>query len=70
MPFYMDAYIRDLMIRMQCQFVVYDITNLETYSVSGNESKVEGRNFVLKNEQKFNAPGTAILRKMEDYLQK
>lgn len=70
MPFYMDAYIRDLMIRMQCQFVVYDIANLETHSVSGNESKVEGRNFVLKNEQKFNAPGTAILRKMEDYLQK
>lgn len=50
--------------------MVYDIANLETYSVSGNESKVEGRNFVLKNEQKFNAPGTAILRKMEDYLQK
>lgn len=70
MPFYMDAYIRDLMIRMQCQFVVYDIANLEIYSASGNESKVEGRNFVLKNEQKFNAPGTAILRKMEDYLQK
>lgn len=39
-------------------------------TVSVAESKVEGRNFVLKNEQKFNAPGTAILRKMEDYLQK
>lgn len=48
----MDAYIRDLMIRMQCQFVVYDIANLETYSVSGNESKVEGRNFVLKKRAK------------------
>lgn len=45
----MDAYIRDLMIRMQCPFVVYDIANLESYSVSGNESKVEERNFVLKN---------------------
>lgn len=62
------------MIRMQCPFVVYEfIANHESYSVSGNESKGEG-GFCFRrpqqSEQKFYAPVTAILRKMEDYLQK
>lgn len=66
----MDAYIRDLMIRMQCPFVVYDIANHESYSVSGNETQKFCFKKPQQNEQKFNAPGTAILRKMDDYLQK
>lgn len=42
MPFYMEAYIRDWMIRIQCPSAVhYFIKQNESYSVSGNESKGE-----------------------------
>ncbi|XP_061166701.1 uncharacterized protein LOC133181816 isoform X2 [Saccostrea echinata] len=50
MPFYMEAYIRDSMIRLQCPSEVSEfIANHESYSVSGNDSKGEGGDFVLEN---------------------
>lgn len=62
MPFYMEAYIRDFMIRMQCPSVVSEfIANHESYSVSGNECKGEGGDFVLENlnrsSKSFMPPG-------------
>lgn len=61
----MEAYIRDVMIRMQCPSVAFEfIAHYESYSVSGNESKGEGGRFCFRkppqNEQNFYAPGTGI----------
>lgn len=44
MPFYMEAYTRYLMIRIYAVslFGLWVITNHESYSLSGNESKGEG----------------------------
>lgn len=62
MPFYMEAYIRDSMIRVHCPSAVHDfIKQNESYSVSGNESKGEGGDFVLENlnrkSKSFMPPG-------------
>lgn len=58
----MEAYIRDFMIRMQCTSVASEfIANHESYSVSGNECKGEGGDFVLENlnrsSKSFMPPG-------------
>ena len=50
MPFYTEAYIRDSLIWVQCPSEVCDfIANHESYSISGNNSKGEGGDFVLEN---------------------
>jgi hypothetical protein len=50
MPFYMETYIRDSMIRVQCPSAVQEfIETNESYSVSGNPNKGEGGDFVLEN---------------------
>lgn len=60
----MEAYIRDVMIRMQCPSVAFEfVAHYESYSVSGNESKGEGGDFVLENLNRtskiFMPPGLA-----------
>ncbi|XP_076087738.1 uncharacterized protein LOC143058159 [Mytilus galloprovincialis] len=50
MPFYMETFIRDSFVRVQCPHdILAFIEKNESYSVSGNESKGEGGDFVLEN---------------------
>ena len=54
MPFYMETYVRDSFLRIQCPLEIRRfIEENESYSVSGNECKGEGGDFVLeaKNRQ-------------------
>lgn len=63
MPFYMEAYIRDSMIRVLCPSAVHDfIKQNESYSVSGNESKCSRK--PKQKKQKLHATWSAIRRKM------
>ncbi|XP_062592407.1 uncharacterized protein LOC134253831 [Saccostrea cucullata] len=49
MPFYMETYIRDSLTRLQCPpEVLAFIERHESYSVTGNDSKGEGGDFVLE----------------------
>jgi len=49
MPFYMETFVRDSLMRLQCppELSVF-IEAHESYSVSGNESKGEGGDFILE----------------------
>lgn len=50
MSFYMETFVRDLFVRVQCPpEVLAFIEDNESYSVSGNESKGEGGDFILEN---------------------
>ncbi|XP_062590244.1 uncharacterized protein LOC134251839 [Saccostrea cucullata] len=62
MPFYMEAFVRDSLIRIQCPPAVNEFMRKnETYTVTGNESKGEGGDFVLENlnrkSKSFMPPG-------------
>ncbi|XP_062603684.1 uncharacterized protein LOC134265484 [Saccostrea cucullata] len=49
MPIYMETYIRDSFLRIQCPDIVRQfLEDNESYSVSGNESKGEGGDFILE----------------------
>ena len=53
MPFYMEIYIRDSFLRMQCPKEVAEfIQGNESYTVSGNDSNVEGGDIVLESKNK------------------
>lgn len=53
MPFYVETYIRDSLTRIQCPpEVLAFIERHESYSLSGNESKVEGGEFVLEAKKR------------------
>lgn len=50
MSIYMKTFVRDLFVRVQCPpEVLAFIEDNESYSVSGNESKGEGGDFILEN---------------------
>lgn len=49
MPIYMETFIRDSFLRIQCPDKLRKfLEDNESYSVSGNESKGEGGDFVLE----------------------
>ena len=53
MPFYMEIETRDSLVRMQCPPVINGfIEGHESYSVSGNDSKGEGGDFILESKNR------------------
>ena len=53
MPIYMETYIRDSFIRLQCpEEMKRFLEENESFSVSGNESKGEGGDFILKSKNR------------------
>ena len=68
MPFYMETYIRDSFVRLQCPPELFEfIQNNESYSISGDETKGEGGDFILeafnRRTKMFMGPGLPTERR-------